>query len=462
MIIKLNILHTMIISEIIKKFIDFYNDFKHDGRLSIEQLVFAMDNFQKISFDIEDIAKVINNRDFGYYTQYNIIDFFNAVFNEQVYDLFLRDRREQKMCYWIINIEFYKIFNIYRILIMKANLLITTVKDSINEVTVKDFERTINIYIADGVSNIKKCLDYLKRNKCTKELVFCTKPFRNLVKMDEFGRMIFQRVFPNVDPDEFAKIYETDSDEEDDGELDPEVKMKLETVINNLARLNGHDNTALVDPIKKLVKEALRKAGIDIDLDTNTTITIGDKTIVSANNNQKQNQKQNQNQNQNQNSKNGNNMGMNMNMSNMQPTTSTAARTTLQNLTESQLQTMMAMQNMQAQMQNMMPKTTTKTQTTKNSTQGVNNDFDIVFSEHDREIEALLSGISASGTKKSGESNTQTKVAEPVKKETKGRKAKTVIEKMPLSQISSVIQTPLIPPSAIPALKARKSVKKTG
>jgi len=276
----------MIKSEVIKKFIDFYNEFKFDGKLTLEQLVFAMENFQKISYDIEDVIKVINNRIFGEYTQYNAVDFMNAVFNEQVYDLFLKERKEPKMCYWIINIEFYKLFNMYRILVLKTNLLMNTVKGSLNEVTIKDFERTINIYISDSISNIRKCLDFLRRNKHTEELVFCTRPFRKLLKMDEFGRLMFQRIFPNVDPDEFAKIYETDSDDDDDEdgeELTPDVKNKLETVINNLARLDSQDNSKLVDPIKRLVKEALKKAGIDIDLDTNTTFTIGNNVISTSN-----------------------------------------------------------------------------------------------------------------------------------------------------------------------------------
>ena len=61
----------MITSEVIKKFIDFFEEFKYDGKLTLEQLVYAMENFQKISFDIEDVVKVINNRTFGEYTQYN-------------------------------------------------------------------------------------------------------------------------------------------------------------------------------------------------------------------------------------------------------------------------------------------------------------------------------------------------------------------------------------------------------
>jgi len=286
----------MIKSEIIKKFIDFYNEFKFDGKLTLEQLVFAMENFQKISYDIEDVVKVINNRTFGEYTQYNAVDFMNAVFNEQVYDLFLKERKEPKMCYWIINIEFYKVFNMYRILVLKTNLLMNTVKGALNEVTVKDFERTINIYISDSISNIRKCLDFLRRNKHTEELVFCTRPFRKLLKMDEFGRLMFQRIFPNVDPDEFAKIYETDSDDDDDDgeEFTPDVKNKLETVINNLARLDSQDNSKLVDPIKRLVKEALKKAGIDIDLDTNTTFTIGNNVISTSNKSNQDNNDNNQ------------------------------------------------------------------------------------------------------------------------------------------------------------------------
>jgi hypothetical protein len=286
----------MIKSEIIKKFIDFYNEFKFDGRLTLEQLVFAMENFQKISFDIEDVIKVINNRTFGEYTQYNAVDFMNAVFNEQVYDLFLKERKEPKMCYWIINIEFYKVFNMYRILVLKTNILMNTVKGALNEVSIKDFERTINIYINDSISNIRKCLDFLRRNKYTEELVFCTRPFRKLLKMDEFGRLMFQRIFPNVDPDEFAKIYETDSDDDDDDgeELTPDVKKKLETVINNLARLDSQYNGQLVDPIKRLVKEALKKAGIDIDLDTNTTFTIGNNIISTSNKNNENDNNNNQ------------------------------------------------------------------------------------------------------------------------------------------------------------------------
>jgi hypothetical protein len=465
----------MITSDIVKKFIDCYNEFKYDGRLTIEQLVFAMDNFQKISFDIEDIVKVLNNRDFADYTQYNVMDFLNAVYNEHVYDLFLKERKEQKMCYWIINMEFYKIFNIYRILILKANLLISTIKGSLNEVIVKDFERTINIYISDGVTNIKKCLDFLRRNKFTRELVFCTKPFRNLVKMDEFGRMIFLRIFPNVDPDEFAKIYETDSDEDDedeDGEeLDPEIQTKLETVINNLARLNGGDNNnnTLVDPIKRLVKEALRKAGIDIDLDSNTTITVGGNTILTPSHISNENK------------------GMTMNMSNMKSNNTT--KTTMDSQT---------LQNMQSQMHNMMQNqkmnsTSTKNpvnnQKTSNNTSKKSmyvNDDNVVFSDYDREIESILNGIGTntkSNTKLNNKTNTNTntntktsKLTVPLNKVSTARKTKTTKTTNPTNPINTTNTTNTTQPELVSSLpnsvtdntitpissaKGRKSVKKT-
>lgn len=352
----------MIKSEVIKKFIDFYNEFKFDGKLTLEQLVFAMENFQKISYDIEDVIKVINNRTFGEYTQYNAVDFMNAVFNEQVYDLFLKERKEPKMCYWIINIEFYKVFNMYRILVLKTNLLMNTVKGSLNEVTIKDFERTINIYISDSISNIRKCLDFLKRNKHTEELIFCTRPFRKLLKMDEFGRLMFQRIFPNVDPDEFAKIYETDSDDDDDEdgeELTPDVKNKLETVINNLARLDSQDNSKLVDPIKRLVKEALKKAGIDIDLDTNTTFTIGNNVISTSNKNNQDNN----------------------------------------NFTQSQaFQNMMSMQS---QMENMMQQPQQQNNLQQNNTQQ-DIDFELEnfkLSKEDEDIEELLRHVASNANK---------------------------------------------------------------
>lgn len=405
----------MITSNIIKKFIDFYDEFKYDGRLSIEQLVFAMDNFQKISFDIEDIARVINNRDFGEYTQYNLIDFFNAVFNEQVYDLFLRDRREQKMCYWIINIEFYKIFNIYRIMILRANLLNLTMKGSLSEVTIKDFERTINIYITDSVSNVKKCLDFLKRNDHIKELIFCMRPFRNLVKMEDFGRTIFQRILPNIDPDELAKLYETDDEDEDDDDddvkgvdvlegMDPEVKMKLETIVNSLARLNGTNNE-IVDPVKKMVRDALKKAGIDIDLDTNTTVTIGNKTYTAP--------------------KNDNSKGMNMNMSMSDfgdfMNTQNSNGTKMNGNNEQIFQDMMNAMNMM----NMQGNTTTTVQQNKqqNKQQHVIDDSEIVFSEDDREIEQLLNDIR--------NNTTQTKIG----------KKNDVVETNNLNKINTTINT---------------------
>lgn len=468
----------MITSDIVKKFIDCYNEFKYDGRLTIEQLVYAMDNFQKISFDIEDIVKVLNNQDFANYAQYNVMDFLNAVFNEHVYDLFLKERKEQKMCYWIINIEFYKILNIYRILILKANLLISTINGSLNEVIIKDFERTINIYVTDSVMNIKKCLDFLRRNKFTKELVFCTKPFRNLVKMDDFGRAIFQRIFPNIDPDEFVKIYETDSDDEEDDdedgeELDPEIQTKLETVINNLARLNGgNNNNTLVDPIKRLVKEALRKAGIDIDLDSNTTITVGGKTILSPTHISSDNK--------------------GMTMSNMGNMGNVKSNTTTSTTMDAQtLQNMMNLQNMQSQMQNMQTqmqnqkvntsKTTNVPKNASNATKATTNvpkkttqidDSKIVFSDYDREIEAILNGIGTSSAKTTKTTNTtnttnvpnlsnvtKTLVPEsktsslPVKTETRGRKTKAT----PVTQSNTEI--PVTTTVNAPT-KGRKTVKK--
>lgn len=437
----------MITSDIVKKFIDCYNGFKYDGRLTIEQLVYAMDNFQKISFDIEDIVKVLNNQDFANYAQYNVMDFLNAVFNEHVYDLFLKERKEQKMCYWIINIEFYKIFNIYRILILKANLLISTIKGSLNEVIVKDFERTINIYITDGISNIKKCLDFLRRNKFTKELVFCTKPFRNLVKMDDFGRMIFQRIFPNVDPDEFAKIYETDSDDDDDGEeLDPETQSNLENVINNLARLNGGDNNnTLVDPIKRVVKEALRKAGIDIDLDSNTTITVGGKTILKPTHTNSENK----------------GMTMNMaNMGNMKSNTSTNTTMDAQTLQNMQSQ----MQNMQSQMQSQMQNQKINSLPVKSNVSKTNvnppkkttqiDDSKIVFSDYDREIEEILNGIGTiSKTKVPDMKKNSEQPVPPVKTETRGRKTKTATATTQQTTVSENV-------ASVPA-KSRKTIKKT-
>jgi hypothetical protein len=267
-------------NEIIKKFIDNYNEFKKTGKLSLEQLVFSIENFRAISVDIEEVVKVINTKNFGDYAQYNIIDYLNAVYNDQVYELFLKERRDPKMCYWVINIEFYKVFNLYRILVIKANLLINS--NSINEVIVKDFERTINNHVSDSITNIRKCIDFLRRNKHTEELLLCTRPFRKLLKMDEFGKIIFQRIFPNVNIEDL-KDSDDEEEEEDDDEIDPVVKKKLETVLNNLNNLNkkhsaNGENNELIEPIKNLVKEALKKAGIDIDLDSNTTITIEQNT----------------------------------------------------------------------------------------------------------------------------------------------------------------------------------------
>ena len=180
-------------NEVIKKFIDNYNEFKHNGKLTLEQLVFSIEHFRAISVDIEEVVKVINNKTLGDYGQYNIIDYLNAVYNDQIYDLFLKERKDHKMCFWIINIEFYKIFNLYRIYVMKANLLISA--GSVNEIIVKDFERTMNAHISDGITNIRKSLDYLRKNKHNEELLSCTHPFTKLLKMDDFGKMIFQRIF---------------------------------------------------------------------------------------------------------------------------------------------------------------------------------------------------------------------------------------------------------------------------
>lgn len=434
----------MITSEIIKKFIDFYNEFKFDGKLTLEQLVFAMENFQKISYDIEDVVKVINNRTFSEYTQYNAVDFMNAVFNEQVYDLFLKERKEPKMCYWIINIEFYKIFNMYRILVLKTNLLMNTVKGALNEVTVKDFERTINIYISDSISNIRKCLDFLRRNKHTEELVFCTRPFRKLLKMDEFGRLMFQRIFPSIDPDEFAKIYETDSDDDDD-ELDPEVKKKLETVINNLARLDNQENSELVDPIKRLVKEALKKAGIDIDLDTNTTFTIGNNIISTPSTNKNSNLQQRNN--------------------NQQDFNNTQA-----------FQTMMAMQNMQNQMQNMVQTQNQQTKQLQQNTSTPDINFELEnfkLSKEDEDIDELLRHVSTSSTRQTkSTSNKQTskpipssqqvQIKQDVKKNTgRGKKIGQDVQ-----EVKPVVQE--VKPSVmvekdepVKGTRGRKSVKKT-
>ena len=306
-------------NEVLKKFIDNYSIFKHSGKLNLEQLVFSIENFRVISVDIEEVVKVINNKSQGDYGQYNIIDYLNAVYNDHIYDLFLKERKDHKMCYWIINTEFYKIFNLYRILVMKANLLIST--GSINEIIVKDFERTVNAHISEAITNIRKSLDFLQKNQYSDELLSCTHPFTKLLKMDEFGKMIFQRIFPNInikDLEEDDEDDEDDEDEEDDeddegdeddeecdvnDEIDYDVQKKFETALNNLNNLSKQNeesdvnnqiieplknlvrealkkneedggNNKIIEPLKIIVKEALKKAGIDIDLDNNTTFTI--------------------------------------------------------------------------------------------------------------------------------------------------------------------------------------------
>jgi hypothetical protein len=97
-------------NQVVKQFIDNFDDFKHSGKLTFEQLIFSIENFRGISYDIEEVVKVINNKVQGEYNQYNIIDYLNAVYNDHIYDLFLKERKDKKMCYWIVNIEFYKIF----------------------------------------------------------------------------------------------------------------------------------------------------------------------------------------------------------------------------------------------------------------------------------------------------------------------------------------------------------------
>ena len=158
-------------------------------------------------------------------------------------------------------------------------MLINT--SSINDIIVKDFERTINIYISDSVNNIRKTLDFLKKGNYEEELLSCSRPFRKLVKMDDYGKIIFQKIFPNIDVNELVDSddEEDDDDSDDDGELDEEMQKKLETVLTNLNILkqkyimNGEGE--LIEPIKQLVKEALLKAGIEIDLDNdNTTFSV--------------------------------------------------------------------------------------------------------------------------------------------------------------------------------------------
>jgi len=267
--------------EVIKKFIDNFNDFKYTGKLSLEQMVFSLENFRDISLDIEEIVKVINNKTFGDYNQHNLIEYLNTVYNDQIYDLFLKEHKDKKMCYWIINIEFYKIFNLYRILILKANILING--GSINEIIVKDFERTMNSYITESITNIRKALDFLKKNKYLEELLACTHPFKKLLKMDDFGKMVFQRIFPNIDVTENLDI-EDDSDDEyvedsDNSDVDPEIKEKVESILNNLNCLNtvsmknGQPDESM-EAIKSMVKDTLKNAGIDLDLDVNTSFTV--------------------------------------------------------------------------------------------------------------------------------------------------------------------------------------------
>ena len=77
-------------SEIIKKFVDNFNDFKTSGKLNLEQLIFSIENLREISVNIEEVVKILTNRVFGDYAQYNIMDYLNAVFNDQIYDLFLQ------------------------------------------------------------------------------------------------------------------------------------------------------------------------------------------------------------------------------------------------------------------------------------------------------------------------------------------------------------------------------------
>jgi hypothetical protein len=377
-------------NEIIKKFIDNYTEFKQSGKLSLDQLVFSIENFRAISVDIEEIVKVLNNKTQGDYAQYNIIDYLNAAYNDQTYELFLKERKDHKMCYWIINIEFYKIFNLYRIYVMKTNLLIGSGTNSVNEIIVKDFERTINSYISEGINNIRKSLDFLCKNKHKEELLSCTHPFIKLLKMDDFAKMIFQRIFPKIDLTDFEDddetennetknknddseqeiIYFDDDDDDNDDEIDIEddddddddintnnnysgvnydvdddlddtdddddtnnnlrskapsyqrtksqttqssskkdtsedtlqcgsehkyvdpddeldelLAKKLEKVYSNVTDLGKKEtitttnSTNIAEPIKMMVAEILKQAGVkDIDLDKNTTFTIGKNT----------------------------------------------------------------------------------------------------------------------------------------------------------------------------------------
>jgi hypothetical protein len=194
----------MITNENVKKFIDFYNEFKYNGKLTLEQLVFSIEKFQEISYDFDEIVKVINNRSFGDYTQYNLIDFINSIYNEEAYDLLLVERKEYKLCYWIINIEFYKIFNIYRVLIIKTNSLLQGVDDVIDKVSIRIFEKTINNYINNAIDYIRKCLDFLAKNNYKDELQICIQPFKNLLNnKDPFYSSVLKRIFPNVEPEKY-------------------------------------------------------------------------------------------------------------------------------------------------------------------------------------------------------------------------------------------------------------------
>jgi hypothetical protein len=260
---------------IIKKFIDNYNDFKHTGKLSFEQMVFSIENFAKISYGIEEVVKVINNKSFCEYNEYNLINYLNCVYNEQTYDVFMKEHKK-KICYWIINTEFYKIFNLYRILIMKTNLMMPT--NTINHIIVKDFERTVNGYISESIISMRKTFEFLRTNNFNDELDLCINSFKKLLGMDDFAKSIYKRVFPNANLEEEANSDYLEQ-ENDDSEYNDSDDTDNEDAIG----FSDLDENQKNELIKSIVKEAILQAGIG--LNNNTTYTIEQTTNKSTNSN---------------------------------------------------------------------------------------------------------------------------------------------------------------------------------
>jgi len=231
--------------KIIKEFIDNYNNFKNSGKITLAQLLFSIKNFETISVNIEIIIKIINNKNFGDYNQYNIIDYLNAIYNEQIYDLFINKYKDYTIFYWIINIEFYKIFNLYRIYVLKANLLISD--NSLNQIIIKDFERTINSHITMSIANIKKTLYHLLKNNQVKEFKKCSNSFKKLLKIDDFSKMTYYRIFDDLIINDNKFLDKNNPENKDNKDKHEEIKEGKEQIDKEQNKIHNKEQNKVHD-----------------------------------------------------------------------------------------------------------------------------------------------------------------------------------------------------------------------